>query len=76
MTRDERAALMTKPTDNPAAYEAYLKARTLLLGSAYDRANSEAVLDSLKSAVEAGPWFRRRLASIIHRELLALLVGL
>ena len=48
---------MTKPTDNPAAYEAYLKARTLLLGSAYDRANSEAVLDSLKSAVKLDPGF-------------------
>ena len=57
LTRDERAALMTKPTDNPAAYEAYLKARTLLLGSAYDRANSEAVLDSLQSAVKLDPGF-------------------
>ena len=37
LTRDERAALTKKPTDNPAAYDAFLKARSLLLGSSYDR---------------------------------------
>jgi TolB-like protein len=57
LTRDEREALTKKPTDNPAAYEAFLKARTLLLASAYERANSERVLDSLQSAVKLDPGF-------------------
>ena len=64
LTRDERAALMKKPTDNPAAYEAFLKARTLLLGSSYDRVNSKRVLDSLQSAVTLDPGFAEAWAQL------------
>ena len=64
LTRDERAALTKKPTDNPAAYEAYLKARTLLLGSSYNRVNSERVLDSLQTAVKLDPGFAEAWAQL------------
>ena len=64
LTRDERAALTKKPTDNPAAYEAFLKARTLLLGSSYDRVNSKRVLDSLQSAVTLDPGFAEAWAQL------------
>ena len=75
LTRDERAALTKKPTDNPAAYDAYLKARGLLLGSSYDRVNTERILDLLESAVKLDPGLCRSLGAIIHHELLDLLVG-
>ena len=64
LTRDERAALTKKPTDNPAAYEAFLKARSLLLGSSYDRVNTERVLDSLQSAVKLDPGFAEAWAQL------------
>ena len=64
LTRDERAALTKKPTNNPEAYEAYLKARTLLLGSSYDRVNSERVLDSLQTAVKLDPGFAEAWAQL------------
>ncbi len=64
LTRDERAALTKKPTDNSAAYEAFLKARTLLLGSSYDRVNSKRVLDALQSAVTLDPGFAEAWAQL------------
>ncbi len=64
LTRDERAALTKKPTDNPAAYDAYLKARSLLLGSSYDRVNTERILDSLESAVKLDPGFAEAWAQL------------
>ena len=64
LTRDERAALTKKPTENSAAYEAFLKARTLLLGSSYDRVNSKRVLDSLQSAVTLDPGFAEAWAQL------------
>ena len=57
LTRDERAALAKKPTDNSAAYEAFMKARSLLLRSSYVRVNTERILDSLQSAVKLDPGF-------------------
>ena len=64
LTRDERAALTKKPTDNPAAYDAFLKARSLLLGSSYDRVNTERILDSLQSAVKLDPGFAEAWAQL------------
>ena len=64
LTVNERAALAKKPTDNTAAYEAYLKARTLLLSSAYDRANVERTLDSLQTAVKLDPGFAEAWAQL------------
>ena len=64
LTRDERAALTKKPTDNPAAYDAFLKARSLLLGSSYDRVNTERVLDSLENAVKLDPGFAEAWAQL------------
>ena len=64
LTGDERAALTKKPTDNSAAYEAFLKARSLLLGSSYDRVNTERILDSLQSAVKLDPGFAEAWAQL------------
>ena len=75
LTRDERAALTKKPTDNPAAYDAFLKARSLLLGSSYDRVNTERHSRFTRERGETGPWLCRSLGAIIHHELMDLLVG-
>ena len=64
LTRDERAALTKKPTDNPAAYDAYLKARGLLLGSSYDRVNTERILELLESAVKLDPGYAEAWAQL------------
>ena len=64
LTRDERAALTKKPTDNPAAYDAFLKARSLLLGSSYDRLNTERILDLLESAVKLDPGYAEAWAQL------------
>ena len=64
LTRDEQAALTKKPTDNPAAYDAFLKARSLLLGSSYDRVNTERILESLQSAVKLDPGFAEAWAQL------------
>ena len=75
LTRDERAALTKKPTDNPAAYDAYLKARSLLLGSSYDRREHRTHSRFARERGETGPRLCRSLGAIIHHELLDLLVG-
>jgi TolB-like protein len=64
LTQDEREALTKKPTNNPAAYEAYLKARTLLLASSYDRANAERLIASLQEAVKLDPAFAEAWAQL------------
>ena len=74
LTVNERAALAKKPTDNTAAYEAYLKARTLLLSSSYDRANVKRTLDSLQTAVKLDPGFAEAWPS--YRSQIPLYTGL
>jgi TolB-like protein/Tfp pilus assembly protein PilF len=68
LTQAERIALTTRPTDNPAAYEAYLKARTLLLGTAYDRALNDRILRSLQTAVALDPRFALAWAELASQE--------
>lgn len=64
LTRDERAALAIKLTDDPVTYEAWFKARTLMLGSAFERVNLDRVVDALQSAVTLDPHFARAWAEL------------
>lgn len=57
ITHDERDALAQKPTQNPAAYAAYLKARALNTGVILSRAETDAVLNSYRDAVKLDPNF-------------------
>ncbi|MGB0135252.1 TPR end-of-group domain-containing protein [Dokdonella sp.] len=57
LTGDERTALATPPTENPAAFEAWLKARALQLGSLYDSGNYERVVETLQRVVQLDPNF-------------------
>lgn len=57
ITRDERDALAQKPTQNPAAYAAYLKARALNTGVVTTRAQADTLIDPYREAVKLDPDF-------------------
>ncbi|HET9032302.1 MAG TPA: tetratricopeptide repeat protein [Dokdonella sp.] len=57
LTGAERTALTTPPTENPAAYEVWLKARTLQLGSPYDEENNDRIVETLQRVVQLDPNF-------------------
>jgi TolB-like protein len=57
LTGAERTALTTPPTENPAAYESWLKARALLLGSPFDSDNNGRIVEALQRAVQLDPEF-------------------
>jgi len=76
LTRDEHKALTIKPTDNPAAYESYLKAVALIpLGSAYDRAHIARVTDALEQAIKLDPNFALAWAFLADRHLWCYFTG-
>ncbi|MEO6154230.1 MAG: hypothetical protein ABIP16_00705 [Thermomonas sp.] len=52
-----RAALVHKPTDNPDAYDAYLKARALNAGTDNTRSTYEKVIVQFRRAVALDPGF-------------------
>jgi TolB-like protein len=76
LTRDEHKALTIKPTENPAAYEAYLKAVALIpQGSAYDRKHIARITDALEQAVKLDPNFALAWAFLADRHLWCYFTG-
>ena len=57
LSHDERVALAQKPTQNPAAYAAYLKARALNIGVVASKAQTDAILGAYREAVKLDPDF-------------------
>ncbi|MEO8802801.1 MAG: hypothetical protein ABI304_08275, partial [Rudaea sp.] len=57
LTHDERVALAQQPTQNPAAYAAYLKARALNIGVVASKAQTDAILGAYREAVKLDPDF-------------------
>ncbi len=57
LTRDERAALAQKPTQNTAAYASYLKARALNTGVVASRVQADTILGAYREAVTLDPDF-------------------
>jgi TolB-like protein/Tfp pilus assembly protein PilF len=57
LSRGERAALAEKPTDVPAAYDAYLKARVLNSKALQTRQQADEALDAYREAVRLDPKF-------------------
>ncbi len=57
ITHDERDALAQKPTQNPAAYAVYLKARALNVGVVFSRVQADTLLDAYREAVKLDPDF-------------------
>jgi serine/threonine protein kinase len=52
-----KAAVQTKPTNNPAAYDAYLRGRAFAGGSQLDRSNVNGLMRSYQEAVKLDPSF-------------------
>jgi TolB-like protein/class 3 adenylate cyclase/Flp pilus assembly protein TadD len=57
LSPQEKAAVEAKPTNNPAAYDAYLRGRAFAGGSPYDKSNVERTIQSYQEAVKLDPSF-------------------
>jgi TolB-like protein/Flp pilus assembly protein TadD len=68
ITGDERRALGTRPTANPDAYAAYLKARALLTRrSSFDRSVVEQIIAAYQQAVALDPDFALAWAGLVRQ---------
>src|SRR4029077_3643225 len=57
LSPQEKARVEAKPTNNPAAYDAYLRGRALAGGSPFDKSNVERTIQSYQEAVKLDPRF-------------------
>jgi serine/threonine protein kinase len=57
LTGQEKQAIAAKPTDNPEAYDAYLRGRAFAGGSPFDKSNVERTIQSYQEAVRLDPNF-------------------
>jgi TolB-like protein len=64
LTPEEERQLSTVPTQNLAAYEAYLKSRELFYGANYSRSHETAALPWLEKAIELDPEFAEAYAQL------------
>ena len=73
LTRDERSALAQKPTNNVAAYEAYLKGLALTRSGA--ATSVDEVADEFRTAVRLDPGFTLAWSELVWQELNAYWFG-
>jgi TolB-like protein/Flp pilus assembly protein TadD len=57
LSPQEKARVEAKPTNNTAAYDAYLRGRALTAGFSWDRSNMEGAIRSYQEAVKLDPSF-------------------
>jgi len=57
LSPQEKARIEGKPTNNPAAYDAYLRARAFAAGSPFDKSTVENAIHSYQEAVKLDPSF-------------------
>ncbi len=57
LSPQEKARVEAKPTNNPAAYDAYLRGRAFAGGSPFDKSNVERTIQSYQEAVKLDPSF-------------------
>src|SRR5438094_5761682 len=57
LSPQEKARVETKPTNNTAAYDAYLRGRAFAGGSPFDKSNVERTIQSYQEAVKLDPNF-------------------
>src|SRR5438552_796859 len=57
LSPQEKARVQAKPTNNPAAYDAYLRGRAFTAGSPYDKTTVENAIQSYQEAVKLDPSF-------------------
>jgi TolB-like protein/Flp pilus assembly protein TadD len=68
LTPQEKALVAYKPTNNPAAYDAYLRGRALMGASARDRSTLESAIRSSQEAVKLDPNFVLAWAYLSYRQ--------
>src|SRR5438874_13475357 len=68
LTPQEKALVASKPTNNPAAYDAYLRGRALMGASAFDRSTLEGAIRSYQEAVKLDPNFALAWAYLSYRQ--------
>jgi serine/threonine protein kinase len=57
LSPQEKAGVEAKPTNNPAAYDAYLRGRAFEAGSQFEKSNVEGAIQSYQEAVKLDPTF-------------------
>jgi len=57
LTGREEQVIAAKPTDNPTAYDAYLRGRAFAGGSPWDKSDAERTIQSYQEAVKLDPNF-------------------
>src|SRR5205823_3817494 len=57
LSPQEKARVEAKPTNNPAAYDAYLRGRAFAAGSQFDKSAVEGAIQSFQEAVKLDPSF-------------------
>jgi TolB-like protein/Tfp pilus assembly protein PilF len=57
LSPQEKARVEAKPTNNPAAYDAYLRGRAFAAGSSFDKSNVDRTIQSYQAAVKLDPSF-------------------
>jgi TolB-like protein/Tfp pilus assembly protein PilF len=57
LSPQEKARVQTKPTNSPAAYDAYLRGRAFAGGSPFDKSTVENAIQSYQEAVKLDPYF-------------------
>jgi serine/threonine protein kinase len=57
LTPQEKALVASKPTNNPAAYDAYLRGRAFPVSSSFDKSTAEGAIRSFQEAVKLDPSF-------------------
>src|SRR5207237_845824 len=57
LSPQEKARVEAKPTNNPAAYDAYLRGRAFAAGSQFDKSTAEGAIRSYQEAVKLDPSF-------------------
>jgi serine/threonine-protein kinase len=57
LSPQEKTAVQAKPTNNPAAYDAYLRGRAFAVGSPFDKPTVDSTVHSYQEAVKLDPNF-------------------
>jgi serine/threonine-protein kinase len=68
LSPQEKARVAAKPTNNPAAYDAYLRGRALMGASSFDRSTLDSAIRSYQEAVKLDPNFVLAWAYLSYRQ--------
>lgn len=75
LTGNEKNALTAKPTNNPVAYDAYLRGRAFAAGSFWMASNVDGAIQSYQQAVAFDPCFTLAWARLSYEQIWSYWVG-